>query len=255
MDVYCLRRLKESLLHDSRYSQIALTLRANTTMTWDEAVDLLLSYEMTLAPGTSSVTAPRALAGGVDAPVTETVKKLQAKVKTLNRALLRGADTPEMNGVAERGNQTVYNGGYAMLLASNLPAIFWVYAVEYSVVVYNYSPTNTKSGRMQPFNSRFGMVGNVSRFCMWGCIAYIHIPAAVRESTLANKAYRGYFVGFRWPLLDRYRVFVPSLDKVLESAHVHFDEVTPLVRKVDLLLLIDPAKRSVNDFQWLLDLA
>jgi hypothetical protein len=48
LDVYCLGRLKESLLHDSRYSQIALTLRANTTMTWDEAVDLLLSYEMTL---------------------------------------------------------------------------------------------------------------------------------------------------------------------------------------------------------------
>jgi hypothetical protein len=60
-------------------------------MTWDEAVNLLLSYEMTLAPGTSSVTAPRALAGGVDAPVTETVKKLQAEVKTLNRALSRGA--------------------------------------------------------------------------------------------------------------------------------------------------------------------
>jgi hypothetical protein len=32
--------------------------------------------------------------------------------------------TPEMNGLAERGNQTVYNGGYAMLLASNLPATF-----------------------------------------------------------------------------------------------------------------------------------
>jgi hypothetical protein len=103
LDVYCLGRLKESLLHDSRYSQIALTLRANTTMTWDEAVDLLLSYEMTLAPGTSSVTVPRALAGGVDAPATETVKKLQAEVKTLNRALSnrgagKGKRTPAFTG-------------------------------------------------------------------------------------------------------------------------------------------------------------
>jgi hypothetical protein len=47
------------------------------------------------------------------------------------------AYTPEMNGLAERGNQTAYNGGYAMLLESNLPASFWVYAVEYAVVVYN----------------------------------------------------------------------------------------------------------------------
>jgi hypothetical protein len=45
--------------------------------------------------------------------------------------------TPEMNGLAERGNQTAYNGEYAMLLASNLPASFWVYAVECAVVVYN----------------------------------------------------------------------------------------------------------------------
>jgi hypothetical protein len=75
--------------------------------------------------------------------------------------------TPEMNGLAERGNQTAYNGGYAMLLESNLPASFWVYAVEYAVVVYNYLPTNTKSGRMQPFNARFGNVDNVERFKMW----------------------------------------------------------------------------------------
>jgi hypothetical protein len=89
------------------------------------------------------------------------------------------AYTPEMNGLAERSNHTAYNGGDARLLESNLPASFWVYAVEYAVVVYNYLPTNTKSGRMQPFNSRFGKVGNVKRFKMWGCIAYIHIPAVV----------------------------------------------------------------------------
>jgi hypothetical protein len=121
-------------------------------------------------------------------------------------------------------------------------------------VVYNYLPTNTTSGRMQPLNSRFGKVGNVRRFKMWGCIAYLHIPAAVRDFTLAKKAYGGYFVGFRWPMLDNDRVFVPSLDQVLKSAHVHFDVVTPLVRKFDLLLLIDPERRSAQDFQWLLDL-
>jgi hypothetical protein len=34
------------------------------------------------------------------------------------------AYTPEMNGLVERGNQTAYDGGYAMLLESNLPASF-----------------------------------------------------------------------------------------------------------------------------------
>jgi hypothetical protein len=52
LNVYCLGWLKESLIHDARYAQVALTLRANMEITWDAAVDLLLSYEMTLAPGT-----------------------------------------------------------------------------------------------------------------------------------------------------------------------------------------------------------
>jgi hypothetical protein len=49
-------------------------------------------------------------------------------------------------------------------------------------------------------------------------------------------------------MLDRYVVYVPSLDKIQESAHVHFDEVTTLARKVDMILLVDPAKRGVADF-------
>jgi hypothetical protein len=95
LNVYCLGRLKESLIHNARYAQVALTLRANTAITWDEAVDLLPSYEMTLAPGTPAgkgAVAPQTIAEGVDdLPPHETVKKLQAEVKTLNRALLGGA--------------------------------------------------------------------------------------------------------------------------------------------------------------------
>jgi hypothetical protein len=54
---------------------------------------------------------------------------------------------PEMNGIAERGNQTVYNAGYAMLLSANLPESFWVQAISYAVIIYNFLPTNTLSGR------------------------------------------------------------------------------------------------------------
>jgi hypothetical protein len=52
-------------------------------------------------------------------------------------------------------------------------------------------------------------------------------------------------------MLDRYLVYVPSLDKIQESAHVHFDEKTTLAHKVYMLLLVDPKKRGVADFQWL----
>jgi hypothetical protein len=45
LNVYCLGRLKESLAHDSRFEQIAMTLRINTRLTWEEAVEMLFSYE------------------------------------------------------------------------------------------------------------------------------------------------------------------------------------------------------------------
>jgi hypothetical protein len=146
-----------------------------------------------------------------------------------------------MNGIAERGNQTVYNADYAMLLSANLPESFWVQAISYAVIIYNFLSTNTSSGRKQPFKGRFGRAGSVARFQIWGCIAYVHVPSNLRDSTLATKAYGGYFVGFNWPMLDRYLVYVLSLDKIEESAHVHFDEVTTLARKVDMILLVDPA--------------
>jgi hypothetical protein len=55
--------------------------------------------------------------------------------------------------------------------------------------------------------------------------------------------------------MDRYLVYVPSLDQVLESAHVLFDEVTVLRRDTDELLLVNPEKRTVQDFYYLAHLA
>jgi hypothetical protein len=79
--------------------------------------------------------------------------------------------TPEMNGIAERVNQTLYNAGYAILLSANLPESFWVQAISYEVIIYNFLPTNTLTGRQQPFKGRFGRAGSVARFRIWGCIA------------------------------------------------------------------------------------
>jgi hypothetical protein len=105
--------------------------------------------------------------------------------------------TPEMNGIAERGNQTVFNAGYAMLLSANLPESLWVQAISYAVIIYNFLPTNTLPGRQQPFKGRFGRAGSVARFRSWGCIAYVHVPSNLWDSTLATKAYGGYF----WDLI------------------------------------------------------
>lgn len=75
-------------------------------------------------------------------------------------------------------------------------------------------------------------------------------------STFAEKSYKFFFVGLNLPLLDRYLVFVPALDKVMESAHVIFDEVTQVTRSTaDELLIVDPDKKSLSDFNYLVHLA
>ncbi len=81
------------------------------------------------------------------------------------------------------------------------------------------------------------------------------MAATLRDSTFADKAYKGYFVGFKWPLLDKALVYVPALDKIQESGHVIFDEVTPVRRETDILLMIDPQRKAIKDFLFLVNLA
>jgi hypothetical protein len=107
--VYCLGRLKESLAHDSRFEQIAMTLRINTKLSWEEAVEMLLSYEQTLAPGLekSWVKTPTK---GVDAPEKgEVVRRLQAEVRHLNKAILHKVAP---NGGKDRGAIKGFNGNF-----------------------------------------------------------------------------------------------------------------------------------------------
>jgi hypothetical protein len=163
--------------------------------------------------------------------------------------------TPELNGVAERSNRTIWEAAYAMLLACSFPALFWVFAVVYATICTNMLPTQTINGWMSPFQSKYGAVPSVSMFHIFGCIAYVHVSEQLRDSTFAEKAYKGFFVGLKWPLLDRFLVYIPALDKVVESAHVLFDEVTKVEKSRDELLIVDPQRRALKDFTYLVHLA
>ena len=163
--------------------------------------------------------------------------------------------TPENNGLAERSNRTIWDSAYTMWLACSLPAMYWVYAVYFALTCTNMLPTNTTKGWMSPFEAKYGTAPDVSRFRIFGCISYVHVPQQLRDSTFADKSYKGFFVGFTWPLLDRYLVFVPELDKVVESTHVNFDEVTSTHRKTEELLVVDTTRRVLKDFAFLSDMA
>ena len=121
----------------------------------------------------------------------------------------------------------------------------WVYAVDYAVLIDRFLPTDTAFGWMTPYEAKYGVVPHVDFFRVFGCVAFIHIDAAVRSQG-SKKAYQGFFVGFEAPFVDRVRVFVPELDKVLVSTHVYFDEITKVSRKSPAMLEVVESRFSLS---------
>ena len=162
--------------------------------------------------------------------------------------------TPEQNGLAEVSNRVIWEPAMAMLMACSLPLLFWVYAVYYSCAIANCFPTWTCKGWMSPLECKYGIIPDVRLFHKFGCLCYVHIPEQLRTG-MAEKAYKGYFVGLHWPLWDRYLVFVPVLDKVVMSAHVLFDEIFSVERNDDHILIVDSERRELSDFHFLRHMA
>jgi hypothetical protein len=77
------------------------------SLSWEEAVEMLLSYEQTLAPGLEK-SGMKTPTKGVDAPEEgEVVRRLQAEVRHLNKALLHKGSP---NGGKDRGVIKGFNG-------------------------------------------------------------------------------------------------------------------------------------------------
>ena len=110
--------------------------------------------------------------------------------------------TPERNGLSEISKRIIWEAAHAMMLNTCLPLMFWTYAVMYAIVINNFLPTNTALGWMSPYQARYGKVPDVSVFRTFGCVAYIRIDQSLRDKTLVDKAYKGYFIGLKWPLVD-----------------------------------------------------
>ena len=163
----------------------------------------------------------------------------------------------QQNGLAEISNKIVWEAAYSGLTDSVMPSSFWTKAVLYTKIVINMLPTNTSKGRMSPMQAKYGVVPNMSTLRRWGCLVYAHIDASQRDRTMTDKAYKGYFVGINFPMMDQYEVFVPSLNKFIWSGSVTFDEVTELKRDENNqpdFLIVDNNRKTKSDYQYLVNL-
>ena len=99
-------------------------------------------------------------------------------------------DMPQHNGVSERINQTLLNMAHLMLDNARLLDAFWFKAVKYAAYIHNATPTRALDDTM----SKEIWSGNkldVSRFCVFGVCAFVHIPKKRCIKLLAWSICRG----------------------------------------------------------------
>jgi transposase InsO family protein len=128
--------------------------------------------------------------------------------------------TPQQNGVAERGHQTIVTRALSCHHLSGFPRSFWGWAILNSAHIKNILPSSALDGRT-PFEVFYGRKPDVSYLRPFGCLAYAHVPEDNRR--------KYEFVARRCFLLGHVRnagyiLWDPLAKRITRSRHVRFDE-------------------------------
>lgn len=103
--------------------------------------------------------------------------------------------TPQMNGRAERLQQTLLKKARCMLAQAQAPPAMWPHVITAA----NYLKNRTRTGkeiRATPIERLTGKVPDVSNFRVWGCKVSIRLPDRQIKNKLEAVATVGAFVGY-----------------------------------------------------------
>ncbi|CAI7845716.1 unnamed protein product [Closterium sp. NIES-54] len=89
---------------------------------------------------------------------------------------LTTAYTPQSNGVAERANRTIIEGGRTMLVDSGLPLRFWPLAICHSTVIKNQVLAHVGGQHWVPMENWRGKKPLVDMLHVFGCMGLVHVP-------------------------------------------------------------------------------
>lgn len=127
--------------------------------------------------------------------------------------------TPQLNGVAERMNQTLMNMARSMIMQANMDKVFWEDAILTSAYITNRTPSSLVRNKT-PYELWLGRKPNVSNMRVFGCVGYVRIPECMRTK-LDNKGVKCVFVGYTE---NGYRLWNEKENKMIHSRNVVFDE-------------------------------
>ncbi|CAI7794019.1 unnamed protein product [Closterium sp. NIES-53] len=98
---------------------------------------------------------------------------------------LTTAYTPQSNGVAERANRTIIEGGRTILVDSGLPLRFWPLAIRHATVIKNRVLTHVGGQHWVPMEKWSGKKALVDMLRVFGCMGLVHVPKEKRDKLQA----------------------------------------------------------------------
>ena len=137
-------------------------------------------------------------------------------------------DTPEHNGIAERGNRTNLEIGRAMLHDSNLPKFLWAEAVSHAVYLRNRTWTRA-IGYSTPYELLNGQKPDIGGLQPWGCRVRVHDTGGTK---LDGRSKVGRWLGFDPNTKDGHRIYWPEKQSVSVERSVRFNFSDEMVIRV-----------------------
>lgn len=128
--------------------------------------------------------------------------------------------SPQQNGVAERKNRYLKEMTLCMLRDADMEPRYWGEAVLTATYLQNRLPT--RSVEVSPFEKWYGKKPNYEHFKIFGCEAWVQIPAEKRKK-MEVKARKLVFVGYSNEH-KAFRFLDKSSDRITISRDVKFIE-------------------------------
>jgi hypothetical protein len=126
------------------------------------------------------------------------------------------------NGLVERTIGTLDRIQRVLRLEKSLPDEFWGPAIHHASFLRNRMPT-THRGRqlVDPYTAFYGHTHDYANLRIFGSTCWVHIRDIPKSAP--HRAHQGIFIGYKHNS-NTPSVFVPSLNSIIDSGDVQFDE-------------------------------
>jgi len=130
--------------------------------------------------------------------------------------------TPMQNGHAECLGCTLMDKAESMQHQACIPNSWWEFAFAHATHIYNRTPVARLRWRT-PHEMLKGKMPNIDHLRVFGCGAFVYLPAMARANKMAPKSELMTYVGVA-PGNERNFLFMCSTNAVFTTAHTIFDE-------------------------------